>query len=57
MKTRSYVPAQSNSSTRLPKKQKVQAQKMDEQFFASMKAMNDDLTASIPQARGSRRNM
>ena len=51
MKKTSYVPAESNSSTPLPKKQKVQAQKMDEQFFASMKAMNDDLIASIPQAR------
>ena len=51
MKKTLYVPAHSNSSTPLPKKQKVQAQKMDEQFFASMKAMNDDLIASIPQAR------
>ena len=46
-----YVSTQSNSSTPLPKKQKVQTQKMDEQFFASMKAMNDNLIASIPQAR------
>ena len=43
--------AQSNSSTPLPKKQKSQTQKLDEQFFASMRAMNDDLIASIPQAR------
>ena len=51
MKRTSYVSTQSNSSTPLPKKQKVQTQKMDEQFFALMKAMNDDLIASIPQAR------
>lgn len=51
MKRSFPVSSQSTSSTPLPKKQKVDIQKMDEQFFTTMKTMNDDLIASMPQNR------
>lgn len=51
MKRNFPASSQSTSSTPLPKKQKADIQKMDEQFFTTMKTMNDDLIASIPKSR------